>query len=310
MRRAVTQPVSSLERSTNATVPSQVSKRSAELARHRPAGNRFIRGRSLHAAGHAWARQARPATRGGSAKEAARRQAAQFRPSPRRYPHISRVIATARGARGPCAGQTAGPLREVDQEASRPGTPLLTCRHPQAVPIGAAVRYRVPLVPNAAFKASHRIRVVLTSDTDACLLRSDVRPYAFETTGSFQRGCAPCPLRSFCRCPGHAEPQGASSLAGSIILGSDFLSLTCSTRVAWGTCGGRTGGATPSRARTGIPGDRGGCSCPGLSAGARAVTGACGCIAPSRAAGPSGTSRRTSQALSSPDSIRLRSPAS
>jgi uncharacterized protein len=63
------------------------------------------------------------------------------------------------------AGYLRASLRELDEKTSRPGAPTLTCRHPEAVPIGAAVRYRVPLVPNARrFHAGHRIRVVLTSD--------------------------------------------------------------------------------------------------------------------------------------------------
>ncbi len=63
------------------------------------------------------------------------------------------------------AGYLRASLRELDEKTSRPGAPTLTCRHPEAVPIGATVRYRVPLVPNARrFRAGHRIRLVLTSD--------------------------------------------------------------------------------------------------------------------------------------------------
>ena len=56
-------------------------------------------------------------------------------------------------------------LRKVDDTASRPGAPALQCRIFEAVPIGEAVRYRVPLVPNARrFKAGHRVRLHLSSD--------------------------------------------------------------------------------------------------------------------------------------------------
>ncbi len=56
-------------------------------------------------------------------------------------------------------------MREVDEAASRPGAPVLSCRTAAAVPIGEDVVYRIPLVPNARrFKAGHRIRLTLTSD--------------------------------------------------------------------------------------------------------------------------------------------------
>ena len=63
------------------------------------------------------------------------------------------------------AGWLRASLREVDEAASRPGAPVLPCRHALAVPLGEDVEYRIPLVPNARrFKAGHRIRLVLTSD--------------------------------------------------------------------------------------------------------------------------------------------------
>ena len=56
-------------------------------------------------------------------------------------------------------------LREVDEAASRTGTPVLPCRNPQMVPINEPVDYRIPLVPNARrFSAGHRIQLMLTSD--------------------------------------------------------------------------------------------------------------------------------------------------
>jgi predicted acyl esterase len=63
------------------------------------------------------------------------------------------------------AGWLRASLREVDEAASRPGAPVLPCRRATAVPIGQAVEYRIPLVPNARrFAAGHHIVVTLTSD--------------------------------------------------------------------------------------------------------------------------------------------------
>jgi uncharacterized protein len=63
------------------------------------------------------------------------------------------------------AGWQRASLREVDTEASTTGAPVLHCRDPQPVPIGEAVDYRIPLVPNARrFAKDHRIRLMITSD--------------------------------------------------------------------------------------------------------------------------------------------------
>ncbi|MFN8031839.1 MAG: CocE/NonD family hydrolase [Mycobacterium sp.] len=63
------------------------------------------------------------------------------------------------------AGWLRASLREVDEQASRPGAPVLPCRRAAAVPIGEDVEYRIPLVPNARrFAAGHRIELALTSD--------------------------------------------------------------------------------------------------------------------------------------------------
>jgi predicted acyl esterase len=63
------------------------------------------------------------------------------------------------------AGYLRAGLREVDEARSRLGAPVLPCRNFQAVPVGAPVRYRIPLVPNARrFKAGHAVRLLLTSD--------------------------------------------------------------------------------------------------------------------------------------------------
>ena len=89
--------------------PPQVHRRSARgqriPARRRPARRRFIGGQSLHSAGHAQASRARPAARRGSAK---RRHAPcdTVPPRPRRYPDISRSLATARGFLEPCRATT------------------------------------------------------------------------------------------------------------------------------------------------------------------------------------------------------------
>lgn len=63
------------------------------------------------------------------------------------------------------AGWLRASLREVDEAASRPGAPVLPCRHPVAVPVGEDVEYRIPLVPNARrFDTGHRIQIAITSD--------------------------------------------------------------------------------------------------------------------------------------------------
>jgi predicted acyl esterase len=56
-------------------------------------------------------------------------------------------------------------LRGIDEEASRPGAPVLQCRRTEAIPAGRTVHYRIPLVPNARrIEPGHRLRLVLTSD--------------------------------------------------------------------------------------------------------------------------------------------------
>jgi putative CocE/NonD family hydrolase len=56
-------------------------------------------------------------------------------------------------------------LRPVDEDASRPGAPVLPCTDAVAVPAGEVVHYRIPLVPNARrFAAGHAIRLVVNSD--------------------------------------------------------------------------------------------------------------------------------------------------
>jgi putative CocE/NonD family hydrolase len=63
------------------------------------------------------------------------------------------------------AGWLRASLREVDEKASRPGAPVLSCRTATAVPIGEDVEYRIPLVPNARhFAKGDRIRLTLASD--------------------------------------------------------------------------------------------------------------------------------------------------
>ena len=85
--------------------PPQVHPRSVrgqrKLARRRLTGSRFIHGRSLHSAGQAGHAGAARCPGVAAQHEAPRRQPARFRPRPRRYPGTSRVLATARGSRGP-----------------------------------------------------------------------------------------------------------------------------------------------------------------------------------------------------------------
>ena len=59
-------------------------------------------------------------------------------------------------------------LREVDEERSTPGAPVVHCATPVAVPVSQTVTYRIPLVPNARRIATgHRLRIVLASDDQA-----------------------------------------------------------------------------------------------------------------------------------------------
>jgi predicted acyl esterase len=63
------------------------------------------------------------------------------------------------------AGYLRAGLRKVDEAPSKPGSPVLSCRILEAVPIGETVRYRIPLVPSARrFKAGHKVRLYLTTD--------------------------------------------------------------------------------------------------------------------------------------------------
>lgn len=63
------------------------------------------------------------------------------------------------------AGWLRATLREVDEDASTPGDPVLPCRTATAVPIAEDVEYRIPLVPNARrFAKGHRIQLMITSD--------------------------------------------------------------------------------------------------------------------------------------------------
>ena len=69
---------------------------------------------------------------------------------------------------GPAAPVTGGwlraSLRAIDEDASRPGRPVVPCTQPQPVPAGTTLRYRVPLVPTARhFAPGHRLRLVLAS---------------------------------------------------------------------------------------------------------------------------------------------------
>ena len=63
------------------------------------------------------------------------------------------------------AGWLRASLRQVDENTSRIGRPVLPCRHPTAIPVGEPVRYRIPLVPNArSIVAGHCLRLHITGD--------------------------------------------------------------------------------------------------------------------------------------------------
>ena len=141
--------------------PPQVHRRSVRgqrlLARRRPARSRFIRGQSLHSAGHAQARRARPAARRGSANEAPRRYATQFPPRPRRYPDISRILATARGFLEPCRGHNVGPpviFRAADGLFTEDGRPSKSRSKRFGEPLAPA-GFRPPYVRNHCYAGAH-----------------------------------------------------------------------------------------------------------------------------------------------------------
>lgn len=58
-------------------------------------------------------------------------------------------------------------MRTVDDASSTPGNPVVPCREPVAVPVGQAVRYRIPIVPNAhRIAPGHRLQLVLANSDD------------------------------------------------------------------------------------------------------------------------------------------------
>lgn len=62
------------------------------------------------------------------------------------------------------AGWLRASLRQVNEERSKPGAPVLDCREPVSIPIGGRVVYRIPIVANARrIAAGHRLRLVLGS---------------------------------------------------------------------------------------------------------------------------------------------------
>lgn len=63
------------------------------------------------------------------------------------------------------AGWLRATARAVDDDASRPGHPVLPCKELLPVPPGEWVTYRIPLVANARrFNSGHRISLTLSSD--------------------------------------------------------------------------------------------------------------------------------------------------
>jgi uncharacterized protein len=74
-------------------------------------------------------------------------------------------VDAAGGVTDVTAGYLRASLRDVDEQTSRIGAPDLQCRTFRPVPIGEAVRYRIPLAANARrFQRGHAIRLFLTSD--------------------------------------------------------------------------------------------------------------------------------------------------
>ena len=62
------------------------------------------------------------------------------------------------------AGWLRASLAKVDDAHSGPGAPVLHCREPIAIPPRQAMRYRIPMVPNARhLPIGHRLRLVIAS---------------------------------------------------------------------------------------------------------------------------------------------------
>ena len=63
------------------------------------------------------------------------------------------------------SGYLRASLRAVDEKASTPGAPVLSCTTATAVPINEQVSYRVPIIATGyRLAAGHRLRLALTSD--------------------------------------------------------------------------------------------------------------------------------------------------
>jgi putative CocE/NonD family hydrolase len=63
------------------------------------------------------------------------------------------------------AGWLRAAFRDVDDEASSPGSPMLPCRRAEVIPPGEPVAYRIPVVPTARrVMRGERIRLILASD--------------------------------------------------------------------------------------------------------------------------------------------------
>ncbi len=58
-------------------------------------------------------------------------------------------------------------LSRVNEEKSKPGTPVLECREPIAIPVGKRVVYRIPVTANARrIAVNHRLRLILGSSDE------------------------------------------------------------------------------------------------------------------------------------------------
>jgi predicted acyl esterase len=66
------------------------------------------------------------------------------------------------------AGWLRASLSSIDPKLSRPGAPVVECRHPTAVRPGEQAVYRIPMVPNARHLAQgHLLRLVIASADEA-----------------------------------------------------------------------------------------------------------------------------------------------
>jgi predicted acyl esterase len=65
------------------------------------------------------------------------------------------------------AGWLRAALSRVNEEKSKPGSPVLDCREPIAIPVGKRIVYRISISANARrIAVNHRLRVIIGSSDE------------------------------------------------------------------------------------------------------------------------------------------------